>query len=824
MHFRRILSILLSVLIILSLFSINAFAYSATYAEVFMYAAQQFNISPYHIASRVVQEVGANGSTSTSGTNSTYPGIYNFYNIGANTGVMDGLRWANGGEDGSATTYGRPWTSPYKSIYYGAQYIAAGYISVGQSTLYTQKFDIIAKGGYYNHQYMSNIQAPYTEAKNVYKAYQNLGIIDSAFVFTIPVYNNMPASPEQLPVRSSNPNYTSDTAGLSGYSSSSLPSSGVVSGATGGGLNMRSGPSTSYGVVAVLDNGTVVSIHSQSGNWYYVSCVDSSSGITYKGYVSSNYISTGNSNSSYITTDVPAIYSSYIAQVKSEHPNWKFKFFYTGLNWADVVYAETRKGKNVVTSAVNPISFRSTEINYDSSTNTYTPIEGKSWFQAHGQVVKHYLDPRNFITDTSVFMFEELSYDESVHHIDGVMAILKGTFMDQKSINTDVQVVINEKRLFPDVPYSAWYYKAVKYVFEKQIIVGYQNGLFGPEDNLQRQDFAVILSKIAAAKTQGYDTGQLTFPDADPTAYYAKSIAWAVDKGIVHGYQNGSFGTGDHITREQMCTIIYNYAKSIFCDMSLSRSAESILSKFTDNGSISPYARTPIAWCVDIGIISGKDAYHIAPAQTAVRAEIASLVQRICECGLAYEGYSDVSMNSWYYDAVQFCTNKGCMSGSNGYFNVSNTIQKQDFMVVLSRFSGDNLRQYPATNSGFTDVAYDSYYSSAVAWALDNGIITNDSSIFGVGEALTREEICHYLYKYCEAKNLNIELSDTSDYILSAFSDADSVSEKYQNDVAFCIENGIISGNAEGKINPNSFAARAETAVIMMNMYYRLFA
>lgn len=185
---------------------------SITYAQAFMEAASKYNVSPYHLASRVLQEVGKTSpsvAATGAGYNGEYVGIFNFYNIGANTGVKDGLDWAyNNNQPGS---YGTPWNTQYKSIMGGAEYIASKYINVGQNSLYFQKFDVIKNGGLYNHQYMTNIEAVYSESTSVYKGYNNLGLLNSSFVFVIPVYNNMPAAVCALPASSSSPNMLSDT-------------------------------------------------------------------------------------------------------------------------------------------------------------------------------------------------------------------------------------------------------------------------------------------------------------------------------------------------------------------------------------------------------------------------------------------------------------------------------------------------------------------------------------------------------------------------------------------------------------------------------------
>lgn len=178
-----------------------------TYQDTFMEAAVLNRISPVHLASRMKQEVitGTNTvSDSVTGTVPGYEGIYNFYNIGASdssTGqaIMNGLRFASSG-----TTYMRPWNNPYKSIVGGAQYIAGNYIAKGQNTLYLERFNVTPKDTF-DHQYMTNVVAAYSEALKDYNAYTGL-YASNSFVFSIPVYNNMPEAACPEPSGNLNPN------------------------------------------------------------------------------------------------------------------------------------------------------------------------------------------------------------------------------------------------------------------------------------------------------------------------------------------------------------------------------------------------------------------------------------------------------------------------------------------------------------------------------------------------------------------------------------------------------------------------------------------
>ncbi len=160
-----------------------------TYAEAFMDIAAQKNISPVLMAARVRQEQGVNGSMMISGTYPGFEGLYNHYNIGASGNTQEkelitGLTKAR--EMG--------WTTPMLSLSGGSTFLSNSYIRRGQDTLYLQKYDVDSSyDGVCWHQYMQNIAAPESEALSTYRAYSNAGIVDSSFVFKIPVYRNMPA-------------------------------------------------------------------------------------------------------------------------------------------------------------------------------------------------------------------------------------------------------------------------------------------------------------------------------------------------------------------------------------------------------------------------------------------------------------------------------------------------------------------------------------------------------------------------------------------------------------------------------------------------------
>lgn len=183
---------------------------SRTYAATFAEAGQGANVNPTHLAARCKQEQGVNGTSPLiSGTYVGYTGLYNYFNIGA-YGTPVSVLYQRGLE--TARTNG--WTSVYKSITGGATFLADKYINLGQNTLYFQKFNVVnSYSGLFAHQYMANVQAAINEGKTMGNAYSDK---NQAYVFRIPVYQNMPEAACPLP-NNGNPNNWLKSLTVSGY-------------------------------------------------------------------------------------------------------------------------------------------------------------------------------------------------------------------------------------------------------------------------------------------------------------------------------------------------------------------------------------------------------------------------------------------------------------------------------------------------------------------------------------------------------------------------------------------------------------------------------
>ena len=119
-------------------------------------------------------------------------------------------------------------------------------------------------------------------------------------------------------------------------------------------------------------------------------------------------------------------------------------------------------------------------------------------------------------------------------------------------------------------------------------------------------------------------TGTPAFTDVAPNAYYASAVIWANANDVAIGYGNGVFGVNDHITREQMASMLQRYARLQGVDVG----ARANLASFTDEAAVSAWARDAMSWAVAQGLIYGRTATTLVPAGTATRAEVAAILAR----------------------------------------------------------------------------------------------------------------------------------------------------------------------------------------------------
>ena len=176
---------------------------------------------------------------------------------------------------------------------------------------------------------------------------------------------------------------------------------------------------------------------------------------------------------------------------------------------------------------------------------------------------------------------------------------------------------------FMDVPASAWYYDAVKYVYENDLMSGVSSGWFAPDGTLTR---AMVVQTLYAMEGRPA-ASSAGFADVASGDWYANAVNWAAANGVVSGVSETSFAPNSALTREQLALILYRYAQYKGYDTTQGGMA---IREFADYGAISDWAVDAMQWAVNAGLISGVGGNQIAPTSTATRAQVATMLMRFC--------------------------------------------------------------------------------------------------------------------------------------------------------------------------------------------------
>ena len=176
---------------------------------------------------------------------------------------------------------------------------------------------------------------------------------------------------------------------------------------------------------------------------------------------------------------------------------------------------------------------------------------------------------------------------------------------------------------FTDVNEDDWYYEAVQYVSENDLMNGTGTG-FEPDSAMTRAMLVTVLYRLEnpekAERTHN-------FTDVANEEWYAEAVAWAAESGVVNGVSETEFAPNDNITREQMATILFRYAQ--FKGYDTANTAE--LSQFTDFAAISDWALSALQWANADALIQGTSETTLSPQSTTTRAQVATILMRFCE-------------------------------------------------------------------------------------------------------------------------------------------------------------------------------------------------
>ena len=173
--------------------------------------------------------------------------------------------------------------------------------------------------------------------------------------------------------------------------------------------------------------------------------------------------------------------------------------------------------------------------------------------------------------------------------------------------------------------------------------------------------------------------------------------------------------------------------------------------------------------------------------------------------------FHDVTEGDWFYDAVRCAYETGLMDGvGDSLFAPNSQTTRAQLVTILYRLAGE---PEPGGDSGFTDVEADTWYTDAVAWAAQNGIVNGVSDTeFAPGDDITREQLAVILYRYAAYQGYDV--SQRAD--LSGFGDASSISGYAQEALSWAHAQGLVLGFEDGSLRPQGTASRAQIAAVLM--------
>lgn len=211
----------------------------------------------------------------------------------------------------------------------------------------------------------------------------------------------------------------------------------------------------------------------------------------------------------------------------------------------------------------------------------------------------------------------------------------------------------------------------------------------------------------------------------------------------------------------------------------------------------------------DIGT-SGFDVYTAAGLVNAEKA-VAAAAPDSGNTGYASLPYTDVKKGSWYYDAAAYMYEHGIMTGlSPTIFGGTGKVSRAQFATILYRMSGQAEVEYQAK---FPDVQEGKFYTDAVLWAANEGIVTGyENGRFGPADSITREQMAVMLYRYVQYLGRDVSNRNS----LEQFPDAQSVSRFALEAMQWANAEGIITGTGKGTLEPRADADRAACATMMM--------
>ena len=549
---------------------------------------------------------------------------------------------------------------------------------------------------------------------------------------------------------------------------------------------------------------------------------------------------------------------------KNGYKNWKFKAFYTDIDWNELVENETTHMKNTI--------YKSKYSVYPASWYCKCGQEGdKNFYCASKDIIEYYLDPRNFLTNITIFQFLDLSNSSDVP-VSQIENIVKGTYLDgttktgvryaqaikdasEASGESSYSIII---RIFqelgkesikpvqisgqdPDYPnvYNFYNYgandgdnnikNALAYAQKKGWTDEYKAIVEGAKlaasSYLKRGQNTKYLYKfdvVGSTKSDLYEMQYMTNVE-DPNSQAQQLQKVYAENGLLDSeltfiipiYKN--MPTYKKLPSTQTGNLYY--VSSNYTNVAL-RSEPSV----KEGEKIEPLRKDTIINVLQTGInsLTEKDG-NIMWAKVEVNGKTGYISEEyITKVNTKKDTYKvptdtdlpfeDVDSDEWYYSAIKYSYNNKIIMGYNSTtFAPNDNITRGMLVTILYRMEGS---PKVSTTSKFPDVKDSSmYYYKAVNWAASNKIVSGyDTGKFGPDDNITREQLAVILWKYSKYKGKDKDV--TADF--TKFSDSFKISDYAKKGMNWALGVGVMHGS-NGKLLPQGTATRAEAAAMLIN-------
>ena len=233
---------------------------------------------------------------------------------------------------------------------------------------------------------------------------------------------------------------------------------------------------------------------------------------------------------------------------------------------------------------------------------------------SEGYYIKNVLVDGESVTldDESAYQFVSVGEDHTI------------TALFAKNANNGYNSYVNQ---FADVKPGDWCYNNVRFVYTMGMMYGTTDTTFSPNTPTTRSQFIAILWRMSGSPVVPGSGCQ--FNDVSSSSYYYEAVRWGVENGVISGFSATRFGPNVQITREQLITMLFRYAKNYAGDDVAKYDTTNIL-RYSDVMKISRGMTQAFQWGIGAGIVSGTSSTTLTPQGTATRAQVAAMLSRYC--------------------------------------------------------------------------------------------------------------------------------------------------------------------------------------------------